>query len=54
MIVNATGFIPLLLLSILSAIFMWESSQWLEKSIARSTGKKNSRKARVVALAVAI
>ena len=38
MIVIATGFIPLSLLSFVSTIVMWESSQWLGKNIVCSTG----------------
>ena len=38
MIVIATGFIPLSPLSIVLTMVMWESSQWLEKNIVRSTG----------------
>ena len=38
MIVIATGFIPLSLLSALSTMVMWESSQWLGKNIVQSTG----------------
>ena len=39
-IVIATGFVPLSLspLSVVSTMVMWESSQWLEKNIVRSTG----------------
>ena len=51
MIVIVTGFILLLLLSFVSTVVKWESSQWLGKSIVRSTGYKNSRKAWIVALA---
>ena len=32
MIVNATGFIPLSSLSVVSTMVMWESSQWLGKN----------------------
>ena len=38
MIVIATGFIPLSLLSVFSTMVERESSQWLGKSIVRSTG----------------
>ena len=38
MIVIATGFIPLSPLSIVSTMVKWESSQWLEQNIVRSTG----------------
>ena len=37
MIVIATGFIPLSLLSIVSTMVVWESSQWLRKNIVLST-----------------
>ena len=37
MIVIATGFIRLSLLSIISTIVVWESSQWLGKNIIHST-----------------
>ena len=50
MMVIATGFIPLSLLSVVSTMVLWESSQWLGKNIVRSTGKKNSRKAWIGAL----
>ena len=53
-IVTATGFIPLLRLSIILTMVMWESSQWLGKNIVQSTGLKNSRKAWIGALAAAI
>ena len=53
-IVIATRLIPLSLLSIVSAMVMWESSRWLGKNVVQSTGKKNSRKAWVGALAAAI
>ena len=33
-----TGFIPLSMLSIVSAMVMWESSQWLGKNIVGSIG----------------
>ena len=32
------GFIPFSLLSVVSTMVMWESSQWLGKNIVRSTG----------------
>ena len=51
MIVIATGFIPLSLLSVVSAM---ESSQWLGKNIEQSTGLKNSRKAWIGVLAAVI
>ena len=38
MIVIATGFTPLLLLSVVSTMVMWESSQWLGKNIVQSAG----------------
>ena len=38
MIVVATGFIPLSLLSVGSTTVTWESSQWLGKNTVRSTG----------------
>ena len=38
MMVMATGFIPLSLLSVVSTMVMWESSQWLGKNIVQSTG----------------
>ena len=38
MIVIARGFIPLSLLSIVSTMVQWESSQWLGKNIVRNTG----------------
>ena len=38
MVVIATGFIPLSLLSVVSTIVMWESSQWLVKNTVPSTG----------------
>ena len=38
MIVIATGFIPLSLLSIVWTMCMWEKSHWLEKNIVLSTG----------------
>ena len=37
MIVIATGFILLSLLSVVSIMVMWESRQWLGKNIVRST-----------------
>ena len=37
MIVIATGFIPLSLLSVVSTVVMWESSQWHGKNIVQST-----------------
>ena len=54
MIVIGTWFIPLSPLSIVSTMVMWESSQWLGKNIVWSTGKKNSRKARIGALVATI
>ena len=54
MIVTATGFISPSPLSVVLTLNMWESSQWLEKNIVRSTGLKNFRKAWIVALAAAI
>ena len=54
MIVNATGFIPFSLLFIVSAMVMWESSQWLEKNTVWSTSRKHSSKAWVAALAAAM
>ena len=54
MVVIATGFIPLSPLSIVSTMVMWERSQWLGKNIVQNTGKKNSRKAWIGALATAI
>ena len=36
--VIATGFIPLSPLSVVLTMYMWESSQWLGKSIVWSTG----------------
>ena len=41
MVVIATGFIPLSLLSVVSTMVMWESSQWFGKNIVRSTGSKD-------------
>ena len=38
MILIATGVILLSLLSVVSTMIMWESSQWLGKNIVRSTG----------------
>ena len=40
-----------LTLSVVSTMVMWESSQWLGGNIVQSTGKKNSRKALIHALA---
>ena len=37
-IVIATGFIPLSLLSVVQTMVRWENSQWLGKNIVRSTG----------------
>ena len=37
MIVIAMGFIPRSWLSVVSTMFMWESSQWLQKNIVQST-----------------
>ena len=54
MIVIVTGFIPLSPLSVVSTMVMWESSHRLAKNIVRSTGKKNSRKAWIGALAAVI
>ena len=54
MIVVATGFIPLSLLSIVSTLVMWESSQWLGKNIVQSTDQKNSWKAWLGALAATV
>ena len=54
MILIATGFIPLSPLSIASTMVMWESSQWLGRNIVQSTGKKNSKKAWIGALAAVI
>ena len=45
MIVTATGFIPFSPRSIVSAMVMWESSQWLGKNIVWSIGKRNIREA---------
>ena len=45
MVVDVTGFLPPSVLSIVSVVVMWESSQWLGKDIVWSTAKKNSRKA---------
>ena len=42
------------LLSVVSTMVMWESSQWRGKNIVRSTGKKNSRKAWIGALPTVI
>ena len=38
--VLATRFIPLSPLSIVSAMVLWESSQWLRKDSVQSTGEK--------------
>ena len=38
MIVIAPGFMPLSMLSIVSTMVMWESSQWFGKDIVLSTG----------------
>ena len=38
MIVIATGFIPLSVLSVVLTMVMWKSSQWLGKNIVQSTG----------------
>ena len=38
MIVIATGFIPLLPLSVVSTMVMWEFNHWLGKNIVPSTG----------------
>ena len=54
MIVIATGFIPLLQLSIVSTTVMWESSQWLGKHTVGSIGKTNSKKAWIGVLDAAI
>ena len=43
MTVIATGFIPLSLLTIVSTIVMWESSQWPGKNIVRSAGLKKTQ-----------
>ena len=37
MMVIATAFIPLSVLSIVSTMVMWESSQWLGKNIVQSS-----------------
>ena len=37
-IVIVTGFIPLLHLSVVLTMVLWENSQWLGKNIVRSTG----------------
>ena len=39
MIVISTGYIPLSLLSIVSTMVIWESSQWLVENIVLSTDK---------------
>ena len=54
MTVIATEFIPLLPLSIVPIMVMWESSQWLGKNIVWSPGWKKLRKARLGALAAVI
>ena len=54
MMVIVIGFVPFSLLSVVSTMGVWESSQWLGKNIVRSTGYKNSRKAWIGALAAAI
>ena len=38
LIVIAIGFIPLSLLSVVTTMVTWESSQWLRKSIVHGTG----------------
>ena len=50
--VIATGFIPLLALSVVPTMVMWESSRWVEKNIEQSFGKKNFRKGWIGALAI--
>ena len=35
---HAIEFIPLSLLSIVSTMVLWESSQWLENNVVQSTG----------------
>ena len=52
--VIATGFIPLLPLSVVSMMVMWERSQRLGKDIVQNTSQKKSRKAWMGALATAI
>ena len=47
---DTTGFIPLSLLSIVTTMAMWESSQLPGKNIVQRTGQKDSRKARISAL----
>ena len=42
MIVIATRFIPLLPLSVVSTMAIWESSQWLGNNIVRSAGYKST------------
>ena len=54
MIVIATGFIPLSLLSVVSTMVMWEAASGLERILCRVLVKKNSRKAWISALAAAI
>ena len=54
LIVVATGFIPLSLLFIVSTMADWEKRQSFRKNIVRSTGKNNSRKKWIGALAAAI
>ena len=54
MILIATGVIPLSPLTITLIIVIKESRQWLGKNIARSAGKKNSKRVWVGALAAAI
>ena len=53
-IVIETWSIPLSSLSIVSMMVMWESSQWLGKTIMQSAGKKNPRKAWMGALGAVI
>ena len=45
MIVIATGFIPLSLLSVVSTMVLWECREWLEKNSVQNAGLKNSKKA---------
>ena len=54
MIVIVTGFIPLSMLSVVSTMVVWESSQCLGKNIVWSTGSKNFRKTWIGVLAAAI
>ena len=54
MILIATGFIPFSVLSVVSTMVMWESSQWLGKNIKQHTVKKNSQNVRTGALAAAM